>query len=127
MHQGSCLCGAAVFELLSEPKATTHCHCRMCQKQHGAAFATYASLPVSDLRYLSGTDCLARYNSSDRVVRTFCRICGSSLTWSGSKQFADWVSVAVATLDTAFSPKSIRQSHTDSRACWLESIQGTEA
>ena len=98
MHRGSCLCGAVVFELLSEPKATTHCHCRMCQKQHGAAFATYASLPASDLRYLSGEDCLSRYNSSDRVVRTFCRICGSSLTWSGSKQFADWVSVAVATL-----------------------------
>ncbi|MEO1818521.1 GFA family protein [Pseudomonas sp.] len=116
-----------MFELLSEPKATTHCHCRMCQKQHDAAFATYASLPASDLRYLSGEDCLSRYNSSDRVVRTFCRICGSSLTWSGSKQFADWVSVAVATLDTPFSPKSIRQSHTDSRACWLESSQGTEA
>ena len=109
MRRGSCLCGAVVFELLSEPKATTHCHCRMCQKQHGAAFATYASLPASDLRYLSGEDCLSRYHSSERVIRT------------------DWVSVAVATLDTPFSPKGIRQSHTDSRACWLESSQGTEA
>jgi|TARA_B100000959_G_scaffold239242_1_gene259742 hypothetical protein len=54
-------------------------------------------------------------------------ICGSNITWSGSKQFADWVSVAVATLDTPFSPKGIRQSHTDSRACWLESSQGTDA
>jgi hypothetical protein len=41
MHKGSCLCGAVAYELISEPKAVTHCHFKMCQKQHGAAFATF--------------------------------------------------------------------------------------
>lgn len=58
MYNGSCLCGAVSFRLQSEPKAVTNCHCRMCQKQHGAAFATYTSVPRADLEYLSGQELL---------------------------------------------------------------------
>lgn len=122
MHKGSCLCSAVVFELLSEPKATTHCHCSMCQKQHGAAFATYASWPKSDLRYLSGEERLVSYNSSGNIIRRFCGICGSSIEWSGSESFPDWVSVAVATLDTPFYPNATKQAHLESRACWLDDV-----
>lgn len=67
-HHGSCLCGAVSFRLLSEPKAATHCHCRMCQKQHGAAFATYASVPKSDLEYLSGQALLTAYKYTPASV-----------------------------------------------------------
>lgn len=119
MYHGSCLCGAIHYELLSEPRAATHCHCRMCQKQHGAAFATYASVPRADLRYTSGEDKLATYNSSGTILRKFCSVCGSSLEWSGSEQYPDWVSIAVATLDTPWQPTRIREVHTASRACWL--------
>lgn len=120
MHQGSCLCGAVKYELLSEPKAVSHCHCRVCQKQHGAAFATYASLPKTDLRYVSGEDVMAAYNSSGNILRKFCGICGSNIEWSGDEKYPDWASVAVATLDTAFVPKSIKNIYLESRACWLD-------
>lgn len=46
--QGSCLCGAVTYLVSTPLKAITHCHCKKCQKSHGAAFATYASAPVSD-------------------------------------------------------------------------------
>ncbi len=59
MYLGSCLCGEVKYRLLSDSKKVTHCHCTMCQKQHGAAFATYASLPKADLVYLSGLSLLA--------------------------------------------------------------------
>ena len=120
MHKGSCLCGAVSYELISEPKAVTHCHCKMCQKQHGAAFATYASIPKSDLIYVSGKERLTLYNSSSSVVRKFCSICGSNIEWSGSKKYPDWVSIAVATLDAPFNPKNIKTIHEESKACWLE-------
>jgi hypothetical protein len=89
MHSGSCLCGQIKFELLSDPKKVTSCHCSMCQKQHGAAFATYGSIPKNDLVYISGADKLISYNSSGSVERKFCGVCGSSLHWSGSKKFPD--------------------------------------
>ncbi len=123
MHLGSCLCGAVKYELLSEPKAVTHCHCHMCQKQHGAAFATYASLPKADLRYVSGQEVMVAYNSSGNILRKFCGICGSNIEWSGSKKFPDWASIAVATLDTPFLPKSIKNLYLESRACWLDVLE----
>ncbi|MGP9566186.1 GFA family protein [Halomonas sp. AOP25-F1-15] len=119
MHRGSCLCGSVSFELLSQPKATSHCHCKMCQKQHGAAFATYASVPKSDLKYVSGQELLASYNSSGSIIRKFCSTCGSNIEWSGSKKYPDWVSIALAALDTPFQPKGIKDVHLASKACWL--------
>ncbi|MFT3757808.1 GFA family protein [Thauera sp.] len=119
MHNGSCLCGAISFRLRSEPKAVTNCHCRMCQKQHGAAFATYASIPRADLEYLSGQELLTAYNSSGSIVRKFCSICGSNIEWSGSNEFADWVSIPLASLDTAFVPMNIEDIHLESGAPWL--------
>jgi hypothetical protein len=119
MHKGSCLCGAVSFELKSNPKATTHCHCKMCQKQHGAAFATYASVLESDLKYTSGQEKLAAYKSSKSITRKFCSVCGSNIEWSGSEEYPDWVSIAVASLDTEFNPGNIREVHLESRACWL--------
>lgn len=75
-HRGSCLCGAVQFTLASEPRAVAHCHCRMCQKQHGAAFATYGSVPRKDLHYVVGEDMLTSYRSSATIVRRFCRRTG---------------------------------------------------
>ena len=107
MYKGSCLCGDIKYELTSEPIKVSHCHCTMCQKQHGAIFATYASLPKSDLVYLSGLNSLMSYNSSDSILRKFCKICGSNIEWGGSKDYPDWVSVAISTLDTPYKPLSI--------------------
>jgi hypothetical protein len=121
MHKGSCLCGAVSYELKSEPKAVSHCYCRMCQKQHGAAFATYASVPKSDLTYVFGEDMLTSYSSSTSIVRRFCSLCGSSIEWAGSERYPDWVSITLASLDTPFNPKRAQDVYLDSRVCWLES------
>ena len=121
MHKGSCLCGAVSYELLTEPKAVSYCHCKMCQKQHGAAFATYASLPRADLKYVSGQSQLASYNSSERVIRKFCSVCGSNIEWCGSVKYPDWVSIAVATLDTPFNPIKTKSVCLEFSVCWLGS------
>ena len=119
MYLGSCLCGEVKYKLLSEPKKASNCHCTMCQKQHGSAFATYASLPKNDLVYISGLSALAEYNSSGSIVRKFCKVCGSSIEWSGSAQYPDWVSVAIATLDSPYKPNKIINIQTDTKVCWL--------
>lgn len=121
MYKGSCLCGAISYQLNAEPKAVSHCHCRMCQKQHGAAFASYASVPKDELTYLSGENLLTSYSSSASVVRRFCSLCGSNMEWSGSERYPDWVSIALASLDTPFKPERAKDVHLESRACWLAS------
>lgn len=119
MYKGSCLCGVVTFELDAEPKAVSHCHCKMCQKQHGAAFATYASIPKKQFTYITGESNLTTYNSSESIRRKFCSSCGSNIEWCGSKKYPEWVSFAIATLDAPFNPKAIKEIHTESKACWL--------
>jgi len=120
MYQGSCLCGAIKYTLKSEPRKVSHCHCRMCQKQHGAAFATYCSLPKQDLVYEQGKELLTAFNSSSSIMRKFCRRCGSSIEWSGSPEYPEWTSIAVATLDTPFQADKVIDIYTDTKVCWLD-------
>jgi hypothetical protein len=119
MYKGSCLCGEVKYEILNEPKKVSHCHCTMCKKQHGAAFATYASLLKDDLVYTAGLSALVTYRSSGTIKRKFCGACGSSIEWGGSAEYPDWVSIAIATLDTPYKPEEIDDIFTDTKVCWL--------
>lgn len=118
MYLGSCLCGAVSYKLLSEPTRVSHCHCRMCQKQHGAAFATYGTLSIWDFVYLSGDDQLGEFVSSEGVSRKFCKVCGSNIEWT-SRKYPGETSFTLATLDTPFMPDEIVDIYTDRKACWL--------
>lgn len=119
MYKGSCLCGKVTFELATKPKAVTHCHCKMCQKQHGAAFATYGSVPKAKFCYLTGQNSLTTYHSSNNVKRKFCSLCGSNIEWSSSENYPEWICISMAALDTPFNPKTIKQVNTGSKVCWL--------
>lgn len=120
-HHGSCLCGAIKYGLSTELKAVTHCHCSQCRKGHGAAFATYASAPASALSIMTGADSLQAYESSRGVTRQFCSRCGSSLFWTDSTgAFSDWVSVALATLDTPLRTGKQKHVYVSSKADWYD-------
>lgn len=120
-YQGSCLCAAVRYELLSSPKAVSHCHCSHCRKGHGALFASYASVPRSALRIVDGRSEIKAYRSSESVLREFCQHCGATLFWSRSEgEFADWISVALGTLDTPFVPLKQKHLHVAGMAPWLE-------
>ncbi|KAB0732908.1 GFA family protein, partial [Pseudomonas aeruginosa] len=97
----------------------SHCHCGQCRKAHGAAFASYGSVPVADLHIDRGADLLAAFRSSPAVLRRFCSRCGSPLFWSRSEgEFADWVSVALGSLDTPFPAAKQKHVQVASMACW---------
>ncbi|AZD08039.1 Gfa-like protein [Pseudomonas chlororaphis] len=119
--QGSCLCGAVEYQLSSRPKALSHCHCSQCRKSHGAAFASYGSVLRSDLRIVQGAGCLQSYRSSESVLRQFCGQCGSSLFWSrDQREHADWISVALGSLDTPFTADKQKHIQVAFKASWYE-------
>jgi hypothetical protein len=76
---GSCLCGDVRFEVEGPLEPLSHCHCSMCRKAHGAAFASFAAAPSSGFRWLSGTERIGQFTSSPGNIRQFCTRCGSSL------------------------------------------------
>lgn len=76
---GGCLCGALRYCVTAQPLWVCHCHCDMCKKQSGAAFATFIGFPREAFQWTLGRPKL--YRSSSEVQRGFCSDCGSSLTF----------------------------------------------
>lgn len=120
MHKGSCLCGAVTFETKQDPEYISNCHCNMCQKHHGAAYASHAVLRSEDFSYTSGAEEVSSYNSSGTVIRTFCRHCGSSIEWKDPQNYPQWLSIAVALFDTTFKAETPKEFHTEHKAWWMQ-------
>ncbi len=99
-YRGSCLCGAVHFEIDEFSPQAAHCHCSMCRKFHGAAFATIAGVPRSGFRWTRGEDALKGYTAQNGTTRTFCEHCGSSLMFSSPRAPEDVVEIALGALDS---------------------------
>jgi len=91
---GSCLCGGTGYEVTESPKKINICHCRMCQRWSGGAFAAAAEFPD---RSITWTHDPTLYQSSDRGYRSFCSNCGSSIGYHWPDDGTVWI--ALGTLD----------------------------
>lgn len=118
MLNGRCLCGKISYTIQKNALHISHCHCRMCQKSHAAAFGTYARIKAQDYK-LKGSEHLASHTSSEQVTRTFCKHCGSHLQYLHA-QAHDQVFITVATLDNPPAIQSARHIYTASQVCWFE-------
>jgi hypothetical protein len=74
---GSCLCGDVRYEVDGPFEVMSHCQCSLCRKHHGAAFATFLSVPLSGFRWVAGESAVSTYQSSNYGKRTFCAKCGT--------------------------------------------------
>ena len=79
MIKGGCQCGNVAYEADGAISDLSHCHCSMCRKLHGAAFATFAGVARDGFRWSAGEDTLGTYASSEKTDRMFCQVCGSQL------------------------------------------------
>jgi len=98
-YRGSCLCGVVKFEVDEFCPEVAHCHCSMCRKFHGAAFATIAAAPRTKFRWTDGEDALRGYTAANGTTRTFCRHCGSSLTFTSPRAPEEEIEIALGTMD----------------------------
>lgn len=88
----------------------------MCQKAHGAAYATYVNVNLSDLKITEGDDYLGRYESSPGIVRTFCKQCGATLQFI--RDGKDNVGVAAGAFDTTMKTGVDYEIWTSSSVDW---------
>ncbi len=95
--QGSCLCGAIEYEVVSLETPIIFCHCRTCRKAHAAPFSPSAGVMRDNFRWLQGEEKLSCFESSPGKVRYFCSVCGTHLLAERSGQ--SHVILRVATLD----------------------------
>ena len=79
MLTGACLCGDIGFEVNSDLIEIAHCHCSVCRKFHGSAYATFGAVDPKFFRWTRGEDKIAHYPSSAHGFRHFCPRCGSAV------------------------------------------------
>ena len=94
------------------------CHCSMCRRSHGAAFATFARVDANDFNWLSGEKLVGSYESSTGLNRCFCRICGSPLGDRSKDGKLGWINLGSIEGDPGIRPDG--HIYVGSKAPWHE-------
>jgi len=123
-YRGSCLCGAVKFEIDEFLPDVAHCHCSMCRKFHGAAYATIAGVLRSSFRWLEGADALKGYTAVNGTTREFCRHCGSSLTFHSSRAPGEEIEIALGAMDGDLPVEPSAHIFVGSAASWTVLTDG---
>lgn len=113
---GGCQCGRVRYRAATLGRANL-CHCRMCQRATGNAFAP---LVTATGVVFEGTP--ARFASSDVAERGFCRGCGTPLFYApaGSED----VELMIGSLDDPGSVTPALHYGVESRVNWLHLSDG---
>ncbi len=96
--RGSCLCGAVRFVVTAPFLSMSYCHCTMCRRQHGSAYATYCEAAAADFRVLTGAEAIVSFASSPGIERRFCGTCGGKLSFHAA-DLPDRLWIAAGALD----------------------------
>ncbi|WP_019528778.1 GFA family protein [Dasania marina] len=119
---GSCLCGAIAYQASAINNTISHCHCQMCRKFHGAAFASYGSIAPANFKWLRGEQALKSYTASNGTIRQFCQHCGSSLTFTSKSQ--PTIELALGSLDVDITQRPVAHIFTAYKANWYSITDG---
>jgi len=95
--EGGCFCGAVRYRITGGPRRVTHCHCIHCRRTSGAPFLTWAECSERDFAFTKGTP--AEFETKARVIRRFCRSCGTQLTYEHADQPGS-IDVTAGSLDS---------------------------
>ncbi len=107
---GGCLCGAVEYQVLAEPLSSIVCHCSSCRKAHSAPTVAWLAFEIADFELLKGE--LTTFPSSQGVLRGFCGVCGSPLTYA-NRASPQTIEVATVSMDDS-------RLYPPTREIWLE-------
>src|SRR3990170_3184059 len=114
---GRCLCGAIAYEINGELGPIVNCHCSKCRRWHGAAFRTRSAVESKKFKWLQGEEHLSKYHSSDRIIKTFCSICGSNLI-SILEDNPDYIGLPIGGLEQDPGTRPLMNIFVGSKAPW---------
>jgi hypothetical protein len=80
--QGGCLCKAIRYRITGEPVSSVICHCETCRRASAAPSVAWVTFERHQVEFLGGSPQM--YRSSEGVVRGFCGICGSPISYEAA-------------------------------------------
>jgi len=120
---GGCLCDGIRYEIAGTLETALNCHCTMCQRAHGSAFATFALVRnPGDFSWVKGADLVNVYHSSEEGRRGFCRVCGSQLGSVGEDGKLRWLTLGTIAGDPGLRPTA--NMYVAFKAPWFDIADG---
>ena len=121
-HHGSCLCGAARFEVSGDFQSFFLCHCSRCRKDSGSAHGANLFSTEARLDWLSGEEKVRTFQLPEtRHQRSFCADCGSALP--GLQMDGALLVVPAGSLDSPLPMRPNAHINVASRADWDEHLE----
>lgn len=117
MYQGSCLCGKVNIELNGSISDIIHCHCSLCRKSSGTAYATNGFINRNELVILDKENQLSFFEFKPRKRRYFCRNCGSPI-FSENQANPEKLRIRLGIFDSDISEKPGSHNFVSSKANW---------
>ena len=118
-YNGGCLCGKVRFEISGEVQNIVYCHCSLCRKAQGSAFAANANVNINEFKFISGEQELTGYESTPGQTKYFCKNCGSPIM-SKTDAMPGKVRVRLGTIDSDINEKPRAHIFASSKANWEE-------
>jgi len=119
MYQGSCLCGKVKFTITNKVNDIVYCHCSLCRKAQGSAFATNGNVASNHFKFLSGEDNLTAYQQSDTQTKFFCSTCGSPIMSKNSSN-PDVIRIRLGSIESDINEYPEAHIFVSSKANWEE-------
>ena len=123
MRTGQCQCGGVRFEFSGDPTDASFCHCSICRRLSGSAFAAYIEVSTPDLRIAAGSGLIRRYGITDRLTKQFCATCGTPL-FTEHSAFPQFTYVSLGVLDSSEGVVPEYHQFVGSKAEWYEINDG---
>jgi hypothetical protein len=117
MYQGSCLCGSLQFSLHNGVTDIIHCHCSLCQKASGSAYATNGFINAADFELTDRDGTLTFYQSGEGKRKYFCKNCGAPI-YSSNAQSPQRYRLRLGALDSDITERPIAHNFVTSKANW---------
>ncbi len=117
MYIGKCLCAAVSIKITGEISDIIHCHCSLCRKNSGTAYATNGFINAADFEITSGENCLTTFSTKPGRNRHFCTKCGSPV-FSSNDQDPSRFRIRLGIITSDISERPISHNFVTSKANW---------
>jgi len=117
VYEGGCLCGKLRFEIRGGIDSIVYCHCSLCRKAQGSAFATNGVVQRKDFHFVRGENQLTAFESSPGQHKLFCKHCGSPIV-STNEARPEELRIRLGTVDTPITERPQAHIFATSKAGW---------
>jgi len=117
MYVGKCLCAAVTVKINGPISDIIHCHCSLCRKNSGTAYATNCFINRTDFEIVTGENSLTTFVFKPGRNRHFCTKCGSPV-FSSNDQDPNRLRIRLGILDSDITERPISHNFVTSKANW---------